>query len=143
MALKTTVETATVNKMTHISLETPLSAENNRIKSNTEVPFSSDATMKIRIYYKALKKSKFPLCFCLLLYIFICLLGNIVTGILLYKQQSTSPEVEDEEEYLRTNIALPAPVNVSKEITEEEYFDLYQLFMNESKEQVSDNLINS
>ena len=126
------IETTNVKKMNQTSIETPSSIENNRIKSNIQSSSSYHATMNIRVYYEALTKSKFLVYFCLLLYICICLLGNIVTGVILHQHQNSSPSVDD--------IAPIVPINVSKEYTEEEYFDLYQLFMNETTEQVSNHL---
>ena len=130
MALENTIETTNVKKTTILQMAS--SIENNRIKSNMDSSSSYDVTMKIRVYYEALTKSNFLVYFCLLLYICICLVGNIVTGVILYKHQNTPPALED--------IAPLVPINVSKEYTEEEYFDLYQLFMNGSNEQVSNYL---
>ena len=37
--------------------------------------------------YDQIMKSKIPVCLCILLYLFICLFGNIVTGVFLYKHE--------------------------------------------------------
>ena len=37
--------------------------------------------------YDQIMKSKIPVCLCILLYLFICLFGNIVTGAFLYKHE--------------------------------------------------------
>ena len=134
--MEDTIETTTVNKTTNIIPEMPSSVENNRLNTINDDPFPTDVRMKIRLFYETVRKSKFLVYFGLLLYICICLLGNIVTGVIFYKHQNISPQIDDIED-----IAPLVPLNASKEYTEEEYLDLYQLFMNESNEQVSYHLI--
>ena len=108
MALENTIETTNVKKTNQTILQMASSIENNRIKSNMDSSSSYDVTMKIRVYYEALTKSNFLVYFCLLLYICICLVGNIVTGIILYKHQNTPPALED--------IAPLVPINATENI---------------------------
>ena len=107
--MEDTIETTTVNKTTNKILEMPSSVENNRLNSINDDPFPTDVRMKIRLFYKALTKSKFLVYFCLLLYICICLLGNIVTGVIFYKHKNTSPQIDDIED-----IGPLVPLNLSQ-----------------------------
>ena len=58
----------------------------------------------IKQRYKQLMRSKIPLCLCILLYLFICLFGNVVTGIFLYKHAIMNKENETMKDILTTRL---------------------------------------
>lgn len=57
---------------------------------------SRDYSLKenIKLTYERLMKSKVPTCLLILFYIFICLFGNVVTGIFLLKHHFDESEIE-------------------------------------------------
>ena len=58
----------------------------------------------INLRYKQLMRSKIPFCFCILLYLFICLFGNVVTGIFLYKHAIMNKQNETMKDILTTRL---------------------------------------
>ena len=54
--------------------------------------------------YDQIMKSKIPVCLCILLYLFICLFGNIVTGIFLYKHEIMYKKNETMKHILTTRL---------------------------------------
>ena len=54
--------------------------------------------------YDQIMKSKIPVCICILLYLFICLFGNIVTGIFLYKHEIMYKKNENMKHILTTRL---------------------------------------
>ena len=54
--------------------------------------------------YDQIMKSKIPVCICILLYLFICLFGNIVTGIFLYKHEIMYKKNETMKHILTTRL---------------------------------------
>lgn len=111
-----------------------------------------------RLKYNAMIKSKVPVCLLVSIYIFICVLGNIVTGIIFFKHRGE----EDRSETLNTitnklhlndNITTTALNNTEANL---EYFDyseeyaahseewnLYLMFANDSNNEVGNHDISS
>ena len=58
----------------------------------------------IKLRYRQLMRSKIPLCLCILLYLFICLFGNVVTGIFLYKHAIMNKQNETMKDILTTRL---------------------------------------
>ena len=65
-------------------------------KALQEQPHHYSLKNKIKLSYEYLKKSKAPTCFCILFYIFICIFGNVVTGIFILKHHVTEHEIQSE-----------------------------------------------
>ena len=104
-----------------------------------------------RLKYNAIMKSKAPVCLLVSIYIFICVLGNIVTGIIFFKHRGE----DDQSEALNTitdklhlNDSIPSEALNNTEAGFE-YFDysedyaaqseewnLYLLFSNDSNNEV-------
>ena len=132
MTLDESVETTKVKNSNTETLGIPSATTvNDKLKDDMEDSFFSNLTRTINEYYEAVRKSRFAVYFCVLVYICICVLGNIVTGIILYKHNSNSSE----QEVIQSSIPINN-MNNSKEYTEEDYFELYQLFLNDNKSQV-------
>ena len=58
----------------------------------------------LQLGYNQIMQSKFPVCFCMLLYFFICLFGNVVTGIFLYKHEFMTKQNETIKDILTTRL---------------------------------------
>ena len=69
----------------------------------------------LKLRYKQLMRSKIPFCLCILLYLFICLFGNVVTGIFLYKHAIMNKQNETMKDILTTRLdsSDSSQVNVS------------------------------
>ena len=104
----------------------------------------------IKLRYDAVMKSKFPTYFCISIYFFICLLGNVVTGIIFFKhrQHSTgmpemNPNSSDNMLFnieLNESTLLEQSIEFDDDFSQTEEFNLYQLFVNESNNEVSQEL---
>ena len=68
----------------------------------------------LRLRYNQVMRSKFPVCFCILLYLFICLFGNVVTGIFLYKHQFMPKKNETMKDILTTRLDSSDSLQVNK-----------------------------
>ena len=105
-----------------------------------------------RLKYNAIMKSKAPVCLLVSIYIFICVLGNIVTGIIFFKhrgEDDRSEALSTITDKLHLNNSIPAEALNNTE-ARFEYFDysedyaaqseewnLYLLFSNDSNNEVN------
>lgn len=106
---------------------------------------------KIQNIWILLQKAKVPGIFCLLVYITICLLGNIVTGVIYINQQNEAKRKfmteDDKTDYNETNDDSNGdkeqPIlnyEYADDYSEDENFDLSTLlFLNDSQPEVSVN----
>ena len=107
----------------------------------------SSIARSIKLRYDAIMKSKFPTYLCIFIYFVICLLGNVVTGIIFFKHQQHSTELDTDNNIsndllfniqLNESTVLDSSLEFDNEFSQtEDYFDLYQLFVNESNNAVS------
>ena len=100
----------------------------------------------IKMRYASIMKSKFPEYLCMFIYVVICLLGNIVTGVIFLDHHLTSIGMRKSDNIstnylfnleLNESTILDSSFDFDMEFMEAEQFDLYQIFVNESASEVS------
>ena len=100
--------------------------------------------ISLKLYYKTMLDSKLPSYLCLITYIFICLLGNVVTAIVLIKHRqifSNEKNIND-----GSPLILPSQINQSQSfendidleetVNEDILLGLLDLVYNESQHEV-------
>ena len=101
-------------------------------------------SISLRQYYKTVRESKIPYYSCLIVYIFICLLGNVVTAIVLIKHRQLFVGEQSDNH----TSALPFQINQSQvfeddvdlddAINEDLLLSILDMAYNESEQEVSD-----
>ena len=101
-------------------------------------------SISLRQYYKTVRESKIPYYSCLIVYIFICLLGNVVTAIVLIKHRQLFAGEQNDNH----TSALPFQINQSQNfeddvdlddaINEDLLLSILDMAYNESEQEVSD-----
>ena len=112
-----------------------------RWKKYFSLPLDS---ISLRQYYKTIRESKIPYYSCLIAYIFICLLGNVVTAIVLIKHRQLFAGEQNDN---HTSV-LPFQINQSQNfeddvdlddaINEDLLLSILDMAYNESEHEVSD-----
>jgi hypothetical protein len=124
-----------------------LNERSRRRPSEGEGGRCSSIARLIKLRYDAIMKSKFPAYLCISTYFVICLLGNVVTGIIFFKHRQHSTGMPETNNNVSDNMLFNIDLNEStffdssfefdNEYLETEEFDLYRLFVNESSNVVS------
>ena len=103
--------------------------------------FCSVAKSFVAIKFQAFIRSKVPTYLCISLWIFICLLGNIVTGIILCKHHFISDEKENIshlESIENQSTTFDSRVRVDVEKVNDKGFDQKIIYLNESNKAKED-----
>ena len=94
-------------------------------------------------HYKTLINSKVPYYMCIITYIFICLLGNVVTAIILIKHRQIFSDTKNVTSILPFRInqsqSIENEIDLEEGINEEILQGLLDLVYNESEHEVSTN----
>ena len=129
-------------EMCDMNVKKGSSCEKTKRESGEKKPFSLSTKRFFRMRYEAFKKSKVPTYFCILLWVLLCLLGNVITGIILCKHHfifeetrhadiithSTLTQVESKENQSTTSDSVLVIEN-----EEEVKIDQQLLYLNASK----------
>ena len=101
-------------------------------------------SISLRQYYKTVRESKIPYYSCLIVYIFICLLGNVVTSIVLIKHRQLFVGEQNDNhtsalpfQIIQSQI-VEDEVDIDDAINEDLLLNIIELAYNESEPEVSD-----
>ena len=136
------------SKLSQRTSENMTSIEPSReISEQEEGPYCSAIARFFRTHCNAILKSKLPIYLFMSIYVFICLLGNVVTGIIWFEHHRTIDSEKDDRhsinnttmfEFDWNETIIPGPsLEFDTDGYEEEVANLIGLTTNESKTEVS------
>ena len=145
IVVKSSPETKKLTKGRFFSRMLP-NAQECRKNSFTEESFCFRATCLIKKYHNVIMSSNFPTYFCIFIYILICLIGNIVTGVIWFQHNNRPTEVQEKGQMRFDDLnnftihgfnGTLLQSNLDEEFYEHEISSLFDLIQNSTANKVS------
>ena len=129
-------------------MATPFGKQIRRRPSDTDGSNCLHITSYIKSKYEAVMKTRFPIYFCVLVYIVICSLGNTVMALIFWKHHNSSTEMALNENFsahdnlllnidLNDTSILDSSIEFDEDFFETDDLSFYHIFINESENEVS------